>query len=285
MGFQGPTGGNEMGYQPSGNDTGYQPDGTHTRNHSLAPLLGGVAGAAAGAAAYAVATTPNSNNGHSRPGSVSRPSTGGSGQALITPQTSPQPYGPQQGYVAQNTYPPQSQGYSRSSYYGSSDHNHSSTAYNPNPSLMSNPSVGSSSWAGGSSTAYVPPLPQGMMAPLVPGVAPPASNRPHSFDQDGRSGSPVSIQEQRVLQVINPDSSYLGSSPPQGSNLGSPSSPVGGSSGQQSSAVDGKGRPIDTRGQFVPLVHLDGGAYEEPLPSGSAAGGRTSESQPPAYNG
>ncbi|TEB39666.1 hypothetical protein FA13DRAFT_17745 [Coprinellus micaceus] len=270
---------------PGGNDTGYQSDMGHGRTHSLAPLLGAVGGAATGAAVYAAASTANrdnNNNGGSRPGSSGRPSTGGSSKPLITPGPSPQAYGPQQGYGTQ-TYPPQSQGYSRTSYYGSSDHNHTATAYNP--SLNTNPSVGSSSWGGGSSSSYAAPQPHvGMMAPLVAGAAPPAMNRPQSFDQDGRSGSPVSIQEQRVLQVINPDTG-LASSPPQGASaLASPTSPIGGSSSghRTNPSVDGKGRPIDTRGQFVPIVHLDGGVYEEP--PRNVVAGRSNDPLPPAYS-
>ncbi|KAF6763781.1 hypothetical protein DFP72DRAFT_483205 [Ephemerocybe angulata] len=251
-GYQ-PTGGNEIGYQPSGNETGYQTpgDGLHTRNGSLAPLLGAAGGAAAGAAVYAAATTS------SRPSSSGRPSTGGSTQGLLA-QNQQQGYGSQ----ALNAYPPQGQG----AYYGTE------------PRLSPNPSVGSSAYSQQSYGTHS----QNMSIPLVASAIPPG-RLPANFDPENRSGSPVSIQEQRVLQVINPDSSYglpVGERDSMFSTTGASSS-----ASPPRPLVDGKGRPIDLNGQMVPLVHLDGGRYEEPLvPSQVAGGSAQTGPLPPAYS-
>jgi len=43
---------------------------------------------------------------------------------------------------------------------------------------------------------------------------------------------------------------------------------------------DGKGRPVDLPPEKAPLVHLDGGLYQEPLPSGNNP---SSGNEPPAY--
>lgn len=91
-------------------------------------------------------------------------------------------------------------------------------------------------------------------------------------DFDPRAGSPVSFQEQRILQVANADLV------PQ-----SPSSPGPGlstSAGRTSldPQRDGKGR-IVTKGEKAPIVHLDGGRYQQRAGSSSAA-----VSAPPAYS-
>ena len=121
-------------------------------------------------------------------------------------------------------------------------------------------------------------------------------------DPFARSGSPVSIQEQRILQVTNADtSSILGSpGPVRSSVLAGPGpsssafgaafasgsgSGAGGSAGPSASTAtrpsvtDGKGRPLNMLGEKAPLVHLDGGLYQEPLPGQV----RTPGPAPPAY--
>lgn len=303
--------GNEAGYNPNMQDTGYNAHGNeqgyttntvdsgaygsdsmsgHNRSHSAAPLLGALGAAAAGATAYAVATTS----------STSRPSTGGSGQPLMGGASySQQGHGSaSQGYGNHlNTYPPQG-AYSQSSqgYYGGAgsldqqQHQHqgySGTTLSPNPSVAA-----SSQWGGGSSISSPSQYSSQSHNMLLPGGAVPGrSNVPAGFNPDHRSGSPVSIQEQRVLQVINPDSGYGFSTSVDSSVLGRASSPPGQAGGSSSSSqapaaqgtrpmVDGKGRPVDLQGQMVPLVHLDGGAYEEPV----VAPARGGVPMPPAYS-
>ncbi|KAF9014136.1 hypothetical protein BDQ17DRAFT_1404495 [Cyathus striatus] len=78
-----------------------------------------------------------------------------------------------------------------------------------------------------------------------------------------RAGSPVSVQEQRILQVTN----------------ASLESPDGGMFPDTSAVrVDGKGRPVNARGEKVPLVHLDGGRLQEGSSSSAPA-------PPPEYTG
>ncbi|KAJ2929582.1 hypothetical protein H1R20_g7513, partial [Candolleomyces eurysporus] len=298
-------GGNEVGYQPNVNETGYyqptanevgpyQPTGNevyhggnetgyqdphHVRTPSLAPLLTGLGAAAAASAAGA---TAQSISGSSRPPSSGRPSTGGSTYPLIPQgqqQQQQQGY-PPQGYGAQGltAYPPSSgQSYGGSQGYYGSDHGHS---YGGSASGHStSPSMGS--WNGG------PAQPQNNIMPVMAG-----GNRQSYIDPENRAGSPVSIQEHRVLQVINPDNSYTFSSGGGASSAvaGGSSSSAAYSSGAGSSsaaapAVDGKGRPINFGGEKAPLVHLDGGRYEEPLGPAPAGGPSSSgEPAPPAYS-
>ncbi|RXW22072.1 hypothetical protein EST38_g3783 [Candolleomyces aberdarensis] len=301
VGMKGAGGGNEIGYQPNANETGYyqptanevgpyQPTGNetgyqdphHVRTPSLAPLLTGLGAAAAGSAAGA---TAQSISGSSRPPSSGRPSTGGSTYPLIPQgqqqQQQQQGY-PPQGYGGQGltAYPPSSgQSYGGSQGYYGSDHGHS---YGGSASGHStNPSMGS--WNG------APAQSQNNMIPVMVG-----GNRQSYIDPENRAGSPVSIQEQRVLQVINPDNSYTFSSGGGASSAvagGSSSSGAAyssgaGSSSAAASAVDGKGRPINFGGEKAPLVHLDGGRYEEPHLPVSAGGPSTSSGDPapPAYS-
>ena len=49
-------------------------------------------------------------------------------------------------------------------------------------------------------------------------------------------------------------------------------------------AVDGKGRPVNLGGEKAPLVHLDGGRYEEPLVQIGGPSSSSNEPAPPAYS-
>jgi hypothetical protein len=74
--------------------------------------------------------------------------------------------------------------------------------------------------------------------------------------------------------------SYVGGSyfPNQGaaSSASASAGPSQASSGVATVAADGKGRPLNTLGEKAPLVHLDGGLYQEPAPDTVPA--------PPAYS-
>jgi hypothetical protein len=93
------------------------------------------------------------------------------------------------------------------------------------------------------------------------------------MDSDHRAGSPISFQEQRILQVTNADVN------PQNRQIlrvGSSSLAGVPSSDPQS---NGKGRFI-TKGETAPIVHLDGGRYQEPVAESSSA----TAPAPPAYS-
>jgi hypothetical protein len=87
--------------------------------------------------------------------------------------------------------------------------------------------------------------------------------------QTGSSVSPISIQEQRILQVTNAD---LNPQRPQSAGTRTSSSLGRTSLDPQR---DGKGR-IMTKGERVPKVHLDGGRFQEDVAGSSFA--------PPAYS-
>ncbi|KAJ3576857.1 hypothetical protein NP233_g133 [Leucocoprinus birnbaumii] len=94
-------------------------------------------------------------------------------------------------------------------------------------------------------------------------------------DGDHRTGSPVSFQERRILQVTNAD--LL----PQ-----SPQTPgVGSSSLDNRLSVDpqrdGKGRII-SKGEKAPIVHLDGGRFQEDIAGSSSSA--PAGPAPPAYS-
>ncbi|KIM48664.1 hypothetical protein M413DRAFT_21015 [Hebeloma cylindrosporum] len=291
------------------NDVGTQPSQApphHIRNPSLTPLLAAVGVAAVGAGAASLSTS-------SRPTS-SRPSTSDShpigpmvtqtGQGVgqgYPPSSYPpalQNWGPNQGYGAANTqggYTPQ--GLASGSGQASGSVPTSSLA--PNTSVGSTGSVPSttSSWgapsgAGSSSGPHMPPL-----IPIIAGGV--RNNRQQQYeDPFNRTGSPVSIQEQRILQVTNADSSpYPGGSvydpnayyaegsssssayyaEGSSSGAGPSSSSAAASNSSAFAAADGKGRPLNTRGEKAPIVHLDGGLYQQPVP------GVQTGPAPPAY--
>ncbi|PPQ99214.1 hypothetical protein CVT24_009233 [Panaeolus cyanescens] len=112
------------------------------------------------------------------------------------------------------------------------------------------------------------------------------------YAQSHTGSSSASPEPQRPLQVINADPYTSGGSfaayETAGSSSGAGASGSGsgsglGAAGASSSAaaaaaVDGKGRPINTLGEKAPLVHLDGGMYQEPAPGQLPAG-----AAPPAY--
>lgn len=294
----GQSAGHSVGYQP-GNEIGAQSSQpsaaqhlSHLRNPSLTPLLGAVGvAAAAGAAGASMASS-------SRPSS-SRPSSSGSSQ----------PVGPLVSNAPPSSYPPALQNWNNSQGYQAATN---TQGYGSGPSMagpsgaasihsMASGSSGyaGSSWGAGPSSSsgahgasFQPPLPG-----MIPLVATSMRRDNHSLaaqqhdDPFARTGSPVSIQEHRILQVTNAEPSSLsyrasGVYDPQAyyAGQGDASSSSGGagpsSEGSQAgSSTDGKGRPLNLRGEKAALVHLDGGLYQEPSsempPPGPA---------PPAYN-
>ncbi|PPQ74780.1 hypothetical protein CVT26_004888 [Gymnopilus dilepis] len=321
--YQNGSGGNEIGHAPqsTGNDIGRvpnQPPLQHLRNPSLTPLLAGlgVAAAAGGAnAAVASGSRPNS----SRPSSSASSQPSGLGPLVLPAQTpgfaSASSYPPAlqnwtnaQGYTPPNSSPAVSntQGYAPGPSMGASQGmgpspGGSSNSMGPGPSNQGGsswqpgPSAGGSS-SGGSGTVYNP-VPPGVMPILAAAGllrnsnSQETSQRRQSEETYGRSGSPVSFQEQRVLQVTNAEPSS-----PSSRNsreiydpnfyysgqyeAASSSSLTAGPSGSSTSGVDGKGRPLNLRGEKAPLVHLDGSLYQEPDP---AARRSVASPAPPEY--
>ena len=123
-----------------------------------------------------------------------------------------------------------------------------------------------------------------MYAAPIPGIIPVmggAATRHRQQTSDpvyNRSGSPVSIQEQRILQVSNAGPDEASSS---SAAINYPST------ADATTAYDGKGRPINLGGEKPALVHLDGGRYEEPSAGGGGDGvaPRPMGAAPPAYSG
>jgi len=260
-----PQGFNDIGSQPS------QLPAPHHRNPSLVPLLGAVGASAAVAGMIASNSQPVSSD--------SRPLN-----AMGTQATQ----GQAQGYPP-SSYPPALQNWGAnqgvSQPYGAAAHTQGgynaqgfasgsgqATGSVPTSSLVPNPSVGSanttSSWGGSSTGPYQPPI-----IPIIGG--PIRNNQQQQYeDPFNRTGSPVSIHEQRILQLANPESSYNRSSiydPNAYYSEAGASSSAGPSSvsGSSSAPRDGKGRPLVLVGEKAPLVHLDGGMYEqqpEPVP-------------------
>ena len=291
---------NDIGSQPS------QAPPHHLRNPSLTPLLGAVGVAAVGAGAASLST-------HSRPStSDSQPigpmvTQAGQGQGPIYPPSSFPPalqnWGPNQTYGVANTQggynaqglAPFSSGQASGSMPPSSlAHNTSIGSTGSAPSTMS--SWGAPSGAGSSTGPYTPPI-----IPIIAGNI--RNNQQQRYeDPFNRTGSPVSIQEQRILQVTNnaepsspydrgsiydPNAYYAESSSSSSAAVAGPSSsssagPSGGTSNASSSAfaMDGKGRPLNMSGEKVPIVHLDGGLYQQPVP-GVQMGFGNAPSQPP----
>ena len=319
---------NDIGSQPS------QPPLHHLRNPSLTPLLGAVGVAAVGAGAASLSNTSRPST--SRP-STSRPSTSTSDSQLLGPMVTQAAQGQGIGYPP-SSFPPALQNWGPNQTYGAANIQGGYNAQGlvpgsgqasgsvPASSLAPNPSIGStgsvpstaSSWgapsgAGSSTGPYTPPI-----IPIIAGSV--RDNRQQQYeDPFNRTGSPVSIQEQRILQVTNaePSSPYdrgsiydpnayyaEGSSSssaaynsnahyPEGSSSSSTAAgsslaaPSGGASSTGAGARDGKGRPFNTAGEKMPLVHLDGGLYQQPG-SGAQMGFGNPSTQPtgpapPAY--
>ena len=296
---------NDIGIQPS------QAPSHHVRNPSLTPLLGAVGVAAVGAGAASLSTI-------SRP-STSRPSTSTSDSQYVGPMVTQagqsqgpgyppssypsvlQNWGPNQTYGATNQGGYNAQGLASSTGQASGSVATSSLA--PNPSVGSMGSVPStiSSWgapsgAGSSTGPYTPP-----MIPIIAGSV--RNNRQQQYeDPFNRTGtsSSVSTQEQRILQVTNadPPSSYDrgsiydpnvyyaegSSSSSAAAGSSSLAGPSGGASSASAFVMDGKGRRRNTSREKVPIVHLDGGLYEQPAQMGFENATSQSPGQaPPAY--
>lgn len=269
----------------------------HLRTSSLTPLLAGVAAAAAaGGVNAAIAGS-------------SRPSTSSSSLEPQVGFASPQNSGyPAQGASSPSMYPPalqnwaatqqQGQGYaagvSNVQGYGSGpvmgqgagplSHNGSAGSYTSS-------AWGAPASSSGAQHVGIPPLvpvPVGGARRQSAQPVPPPPQQQQAYaqyeDPFARSGSPVSVQEQRILQVTNADPAtplYPPAGPSRQSYFGGQlhdagSSSAGPSSANTAPAVDGKGRRLNLQGEKVPLVHLDGGLYQEPEPNAPAPA-------PPAY--
>ncbi|KAF8163673.1 hypothetical protein B0H34DRAFT_672623 [Crassisporium funariophilum] len=302
--------GNDMGLPPS-NST----PAAHIRNPSLTPLLAGVgaAAAASGFAAGSSSSRPSSSSSSQPLGPAVSHAAQGQGQGLPPAQNIPsQGYPPalqnwatNQGYGPMNS---QGQGYGGQGYAGTSSssgyaggpgttlsHNMSTTS--TAPSTYSNPS-----WVG---TSYN--TAPGLVPVMATGIAlnsqqhqqqhqqrPGHQRQPSSQGQQrqqyedpfARTGSPVSVQEQRILQVTNaePSSPYQPYAEASSSSSAGAGPSAGSSSGAQAAAsptypTDGKGRPLNTLGEKAAMVHLDGGLYQQPPPGAAPAG-----AAPPAYD-
>ena len=298
---------NDVGPQPS------QPPLHHLRNPSLTPLLGAVGVAAVGAGAASLSTT-------SRP-STSRPSTSASDSQPLGLMVTQAGQGQGPGYPP-SSFPPALQNWGPNQTYGAAN---TQGGYNgqglapssgqasglvPTSSLAPNTSIGStgsapstiSSWsapsgAGSSTGPYTPPI-----IPIIAGNV--RDNRQQQYaDPFNRTGSPVSIQEQRILQVTNaepsspydtgsiydPNAYYAEGSSSSSAAAGSSSlvGPSGGAASAGAFATDGKGRPFNTAGEKVPIVHLDGGLYQQPVPGAQMGSGNATTQPtgpaPPAY--
>lgn len=288
QGFGGQTSGLGQGIGP-GHTAAPQPP-VHLRNPSLTPLLAGVAVAAGAAGANAAVA------GSSRPSTASSmeplvmhaSSHGGGSFPPTSASSSSSMYPPAlQSWTAAQGFTPQSSASNVQGYGVGPSMNHGSAVAGPS-SLTHNTSAGSygsSSWSAPSTSSMgISP-----MAPVVVGGAR-NSTQQQSFaqydDPFARSGSPVSVQEQRILQVTNADPAtpvYPPIGPSRQSYLGGSAGPSAIGIGRQTvdrtagtQGVDGKGRPLNVVGEKVPLVHLDGELYQEPAPDAPAPA-------PPAY--
>jgi len=274
-----PQGFNDIGSQPS------QLPAPHHRNPSLVPLLGVVGASAAVAGTLASSSQPASSDSRPLNPMGTQAAQGLTGQAQGYPPTSyppalqnyqgaSQPYG-----AAANTQG----GYNAQGFASASGQ---ATGSVPTSSLVPNPSMGSatsnttSSWGGSSTGPYQPPI--------IPIIGGPARNNQQQQYEDpyNRTGSPVSIHEQRILQLANPETSSYHRGSVYDPNAyymeAGTSSSAGPSSvsGSSSAPRDGKGRPLVLVGEKAPIVHLDGGVYEQqPEPVAVVQTG----SAPPAY--
>lgn len=178
-------------------------------------------------------------------------------------------------FVVNQVYPPQQPQFSNPPVNGYHPHQAQQGYYGPPPSTLShNPSVTSSGYY--ASQYGSPPQPVGGL--------PPAQGHGHtpslSASSYGRTGSPVPVQNNQVLQVVNPETSYQHNQGASGSSAGYA---VGSSSATPAYPTDGKGRPVNMGGEKAPIVHLDGGRYEEPGPSTSGTTHPPSGPPPPMY--
>jgi hypothetical protein len=230
----------------------------HIRNPSAVPLLVGLTSAAAGAAAVSGHTRPNTSSSRA---SVASDPIG----PLVTHAPPPQNIGyPPQQF---NSYPPALAAYAQQQGLGQPQ-------VQPQQNLGHNTSFGSSATfsAAGSSSGSHP-------TNFVPMGAGSVLRRPTSISQQSqlqryedpfaRTGSPIAYQDRQVLHVMNTENmSVEGSSSSR--TFSTPGLSV---SGPSMSSFDGKGRPFNLGGEKAPLVHLDGGTYEE----------RSRTPAPPAY--
>ncbi len=271
----GPTS-NDPGLHP-GNDVMYNgPNHTPVyglRDPGFTPLIVGVAGAAAAAGA----ATAGRNN---RPGTSSS-GRYSSGSDLTGPQASRTSYHPQQF----NAYPPalatyaqqQQQQQQQQGFGLPTGHGQPIFFQNAGNSTLSPPSgnlPGNTAGASGSSNlpqmgvaAAMPIMIQGQFPQQQYWQAQQQQQQRYedTFARTATSGSTTQENPNQVLQVVNADTGTFaeGSSTPGLTIVGS--SPLG-------SQMDGKGRQLNLIGEKVPLVHLDGGAYQE-----------ASTPAPPAY--
>ncbi|KAF8808970.1 hypothetical protein BYT27DRAFT_6529697 [Phlegmacium glaucopus] len=232
---------------------------------SFIPLIVGIGTAAAASGAYATAATS------SRPSS-SRPSTGSSSQPgpLVTIA---KPHG---------GYPPALQNWNASHGFGqaqagpsTSSNNNSNRGDGPGPSTnlpydsrASTPSVYShASYIGNSSTPYN----GGDSSSGAPSL--PSMGAIHSSNQQQKHPHRPFGRVPSLQVTNNTDYDYQ-----PYTEIGSSSLSMGSGPSQQAPSYDGKGRPLNMPPEKAPLVHLDGGLYEEPPSSGP----RTANA-PPAY--
>jgi len=266
--------GNEIGAQA--NDFGYnipnQAPVHQLQNPLTVPLLVGVAATAVGAGVASGHTRPNTSSSTGRLSTISDP---------VGPLITHAP--PQQGMgyppLQFASYPPALANYaSQQQGFG--------TAQAPQGPLQQqdlghNNSIGStgSMPSGSGSGSNLVPMGSVMRRPSQYPPQPYRQAQQQRYeDPFARSGSPVSIQENRMLQVTNSESSrYSDGSSTGAGALGTPGLFVVGSSSGGVSA-DGKGRPLNLRGEKAGLVLLDGGAYQDPLLSEPP-----STPAPPAY--
>ena len=255
----------------AGNDVMYNgPNHTPVyglRDPGFTPLIVGVAGAAAAAGA----ATAGRNN---RPGTSSS-GRYSSGSDLAGQQASRTSYHPQQF----NAYPPALATYAQQQQqgFGAPPTGHGQPVFfqNAGNPTLSPPSGIPGNTAGASGSSNLPQMAGAAAMPIMmQGQFPqqqywqtqqPQQQRyEDTFARTATSGSSTQENPNQVLQVVNADTGTFaeGSSTPGLTIVGS--SPSG--------SQDGKGRQLYLRGEKVPLVHLDGGAYQE-----------ASTPAPPAY--
>ncbi|KAH6906925.1 hypothetical protein BKA70DRAFT_1285832 [Coprinopsis sp. MPI-PUGE-AT-0042] len=174
-------------------------------------------------------------------------------------------------------YPPWQPQYSNPSNDGYHPHQAQvmQQGYYAAPSTLSHsPSVMPSTQYG--SQYSLPLLPVGGPPPQTHGHAPSASVSSYS-----QSSGPVSAQNAQVLQVMNPETPYHYNHT-QGGSISSAGYPTA-SSTVPIYPTDGKGRPVNSTGEKAPIVHLDGGRFEELGASTSGITHSPSDPPPPAY--
>lgn len=295
----------DMGPAPSSAPQSNSVPPMHMRTPSLTPLLAGAAAAGLSAASAAGASSRPSSSDSSTVPSLA-PVPPGAGQPFNPTQNYPpnlQNYMQTQGY---SPPPPQpntnlshtmSVGSTAPSTYSNSSWGagSSSPGYNPGPANII-PVMAAAGLAGGSGAAGVnrmtthqaqgpstadpsnqyPPHPHNASLHHTASYQPSMSSQSNYSDPFNRTGSPVSVQENRILHIANadpgfgsPDNSFsYGNNAEASSSAAAGPGPSSAAAGSSSAAtqVDGKGRPLNTSGEKAPLVHLDGGAYQAPEP-------------------